>query len=203
MRTLEKTISLLVLSIMLFFPCVVVAQDPSPQESVKKLLDAISNIKAGDSVSPEQKEINRKFSDQAIVYLDLKDVSRQTLGKYWKERSQKEQEDFVTLLSQLFKRIAFPNSAKFFADLKSSYGQTQMDKNTAVVPLKVLHKNEGEISIDFKLQMSDGKWRVYDVLLDEVSMRNNLKSQFYKVLEKDDFQELVRRMKEKIEKGDS
>ena len=64
------------------------------------------------------------------------------------------------------------------------------------------HKNEGEVSIDFKLQLGEGKWRVYDVILDEVSMRNNLKSQFYKVLEKDYFPELVRRMKEKIEKGE-
>ena len=106
-------------------------------------------------------------------------------------------------MSQLFKKIAFPNSAKFFADLKSSYGETKIDRNQAVVPLKVLHKNEGEISIDFKLQISDGKWRVYDVILDEVSMRNNLKSQFYKVLEKDDFSELVRRIREKIEKGEN
>ena len=201
MRPLEKTISFFALFLLLFSG-MALAQDPSPQESVKKLLDTIANIKVGDNVSAEQKEKNQKYGDQAIVFLDLKDVSKQTLGKYWKDRTPKEQEDFVVLLGQLFKRIAFPNSAKFFADLKSSYGETRIDKTQAVVPLKVLHKNEGEISIDFKLQLSEGKWRVYDVILDEVSMRNNLKSQFHKTLETDGFPDLVRRMKEKIEKGE-
>lgn len=200
MRALEKMIGFLALFLLLFSEAL--AQDLSPQESVKKLLDTIANIKVGDAISAEQKEKNKKSADQAIVFLDLKDVSKQTLGKYWKDRAPKEQEEFVALLGQVFKTIAFPNSAKFFADLKSNYGETKIDKTQAVVPLKVLHKNEGEISIDFKLQLSDGKWRVYDVILDDVSMRNNLKSQFYKVLEKDDFQELVRRLKDKIEKGE-
>ncbi|MBI4382521.1 MAG: ABC transporter substrate-binding protein, partial [Nitrospinae bacterium] len=50
---------------------------------------------------------------------------------------------------------------------------------------------------------SDGKWRVYDVVLDGVSMRNNLKSQFYKVIEQNNFAELVRRMKDKLDKASS
>lgn len=198
MRTLQKTISFLALFLLLSSGAN--AQDLSPQESIKKLLDLISHIKVGDNIAVEQKESNQKYSDQAIIFLDLKDISKQTLGKYWKDRSPKEQEDFVALLSQLLKKTAFPSSAKFFADLKSTYGETKIDKAQAVVPLKVLHKNEGEINIDFKLQLADGKWRVYDVILDDVSMRNNLKSQFYKVLEKDPFPELVRRMKEKVEK---
>lgn len=200
MRVLEKTIALF--AFLLLLSGTTAAEELSPRESVRKLLDTIGKIKIGDNISAEQKESNQKHSDHAIVFLDLKDVSKQTLGKYWKDRTPKEQEDFVVLLGQLFKRIAFPNSAKFFADLKTNYGDTKIDKTQAVVPLKVLHKNEGEIGIDFKLLLGEGKWRVYDVILDDVSMRNNLKSQFYKVLEKDDFQELVRRMKEKIEKGE-
>lgn len=202
MHTLEKTIGLLVLLTLMLFSGPAIALEASPQENVKTLLGIISKIKTGDTVSPEQKESNRKSCDQAIVFLDLKDVSRQTLGKYWKDRTPKEQEDFVLLLSDLFKKIAFPNSAKFFADLKTVYGETRITKDQAVVPVKVLHKSEGEISIDFKLQLGEGKWRIYDVILDDVSMRNNLKSQFHKILEKEEYQGLVNRMKEKIQNGE-
>ena len=203
MRTLEKTASLLVLFILILFSSFAVAQETPPQENVKTLLGIIGKIKIGDGISAEQKESNRKHSDQGIVYLDLKDVSLQTLGKHWKERSPKEQEEFVAMLGELFKKIAFPNSAKFFADFKLVYGETAINKDKAVVPVKVLHKSEGEIGIDFKLQLGEGKWRIYDVILDEVSMRNNLKSQFHKVLEKEDFRGLINRMKEKIEKGEN
>jgi phospholipid transport system substrate-binding protein len=50
--------------------------------------------------------------------------------------------------------------------------------------------------------LGEGKWRIYDVILDDVSMRNNLKSQFHKILEKEEYSGLVSRMKEKIKNGE-
>ncbi|MBI4382457.1 MAG: ABC transporter substrate-binding protein, partial [Nitrospinae bacterium] len=197
MTLLRKSV-LPFLALVLFYAPAFAADNPSPQDAVKRLLDTIGKIKTGDGLSAEEKASNQKYGDLAITFLDLKDVSQQTLGKYWKDRTKGEQEDFVQLLSQLFKKVAFPNSARFFADLKSIYGESQVDKNRAVVPMKVVHEKEGEVGIDFKLDSSDGKWRVYDVVLDGVSMRNNLKSQFYKVIEQNNFAELVRRMKDKL-----
>ena len=67
-----------------------------------------------------------------------------------------------------------------------------------VVPLTVMHEKEGEVDIDFRLKQSEEGWQVVDVILDGVSMRNNLRSQFYKILKKKDFKELVRRMGKKL-----
>ena len=67
-----------------------------------------------------------------------------------------------------------------------------------VVPLTVVHEKEGEVDIDFSLKQVEAGWQVVDVILDGVSMRNNLRSQFYKILKKNDFKELVRRMKKKL-----
>ena len=67
-----------------------------------------------------------------------------------------------------------------------------------VVPLTVVHEKEGEVDIDFSLKHTETGWQVVDVILDGVSMRNNLRSQFYKILKKNDFKELVRRMKKKL-----
>ena len=72
MRPLEKTISILVLFAGLIFFGSADAQDLSPQDSVKKLLDTIAKIKIGGNISAEQKDSNQKHSDQAIVFLDLK-----------------------------------------------------------------------------------------------------------------------------------
>jgi phospholipid transport system substrate-binding protein len=67
-----------------------------------------------------------------------------------------------------------------------------------VVPLTVIHEKEGEVDIDFWLKQSSKNWLVVDVILDGISMRNNLRSQFYKILKKNDFDELVRRMEKKL-----
>ena len=67
-----------------------------------------------------------------------------------------------------------------------------------IVPLIVVHEKEGEVDIDFSLKQTEVGWQVVDVILDGVSMRNNLRSQFYKILKKNDFKELVRRMNKKL-----
>lgn len=170
----------------------------SPRKSVEALLHAIQQIRTGDPLTAEQKQANKEHSDRALGYLNVAEVSRKSLGKYWKKRSPKEQEDFSKLLGGLFVHVAFPNSGKFFSDLKIVYGQTINKDKKAVVPVTVVHQKEGEVSIDFHMVRNDKKWTVVDVLLDEVSMRNNLRSQFYKVLAKNQFEELVRRMAKKL-----
>lgn len=177
------------------------AEDLSPQGTVKSLLDAIKNIKAGDNPSAEQKEINRGYSNAAISLMDMNGVSRKSLGKHWKNRTPEEQREFVTVLGDLFRKIAFPNSAKFFSDLKMIYGNSEIKKNRARVPLTVVHKDEGEIVIDFVLHKAANKWLIIEVILDDVSMRNNLRSQFYKVIKKNSYRELVRRMVKKLKKA--
>jgi ABC-type transporter MlaC component len=79
------------------------------------------------------------------------------------------------------------------------YGKTRIKKSKALVPLTVVHQEEGEIAIDFHLYKNGGGWQVTDVDLDEISMRNNLRSQFYKIIDKNDYQDLVRRMEAKLQ----
>jgi ABC-type transporter MlaC component len=107
---------------------------------------------------------------------------------------------FIDLLSRMFIKEAFPNSGKFFSALKLIYGQPTINKSKANVPLTVVHEKEGEINIDFHLQKYRDQWQVVDVDLDEISMRNNMRSQLYKVISKNNYQELVRRIKKKLTK---
>ncbi len=79
-----------------------------------------------------------------------------------------------------------------------SYAPTERDGASATVPLTVQHLEEGEVGIDFVLEQNSARWRVVDVILDGVSMRNNLRAQFYKVIKKKDYPELLRRMQKKL-----
>ena len=98
----------------------------------------------------------------------------------------------------MFIHVAFPNSGKFFTDLDLVFAESEIEKTKAFVPMSVAHKNEGEIEIDFFLQQNSDAWKVVDVHMDGVSMRNNLRSQFYKIIAKENFAELVRRMEKKL-----
>ena len=140
-------------------------------------------------MSEVEKAANQKHSNIALGILKVPEISRKALGKYWSKHSVEEQKIFEGLLADLFVHVAFPSSAKFFANLDLVYGKPKSKKDMMVVPLTVVHEKEGEVDIDFRMKKASENWRVVDVILDGVSMRNNLRSQFYKILKKNDFLE--------------
>ncbi|PIQ95809.1 MAG: hypothetical protein COV67_12820 [Nitrospinae bacterium CG11_big_fil_rev_8_21_14_0_20_56_8] len=177
------------------------ASQPDPKETVEQLLAAIKQIQKAGRASPEIRNRNQKYSGEALTKLDIRMISEQSLGKYWPQRSEMERKQFVDLLSELFVYVAFPNSGHFFGDLMIRYGKVQREANQALVPVTVVHPDEGEIGIDFHLLDHGAGWKVVDVDLDQVSMRNNLRTQFYKVLSKEGYPDLIRRMTEKLDKA--
>lgn len=170
----------------------------APKATIQQLLKSIQQMHDKKPLTPEQQQANDKISRQALAHLDVRQVSQKTLGKYWKARSTKEQDEFVQLLGDIFRYVAFPNSSKFFGEMSISYAPTERDGASATVPLTVQHPEEGEVEIDFVLEQNSARWRVVDVVLDGVSMRNNLRTQFYKVIKKNDYSELFRRMQKKL-----
>ena len=161
-------------------------EQKSPEASVKRLLNEIKQIVEGNGLSDVKKAANKKHSDIAVSILEVSDISQKALGKYWKKHSAEQQDQFQKLLGDLFVHVAFPSSAKFFASLDLMYGKSKSKKGMTVVPITVIHEKEGEVDIDFKMKQFAKNWLVVDVILDGVSMRNNLRSQFYKILKKND-----------------
>ena len=177
------------------------SEQKSPEASVKTLLNEIKQIVKGNGLSDVKKAANKKHSDSALSILEIPEISEKALGKYWKKYSAEQQEQFQNLLGDLFVHVAFPSSAKFFTSLELMYGKSKSKKDMTLVPITVIHEKEGEVDIDFKMKQFAKNWSVVDVILDGVSMRNNLRSQFYKILKKNDFNELIRRMKKKLKKA--
>ena len=179
------------------------SEEKRPKTAVKILLNEIKQIVEGNGLSGVKKAANKKHSDIAVSILKVPEISQKALGKYWKKHSAEQQDQFQKLLEDLFVHVAFPSSAKFFANLDLMYGKAKSKKDMIVVPITVVHEKEGEVDIDFKMKQFTKNWLVVDVILDGVSMRNNLRSQFYKILKKNDFNELIRRMKKQLKEAQS
>jgi phospholipid transport system substrate-binding protein len=202
MRFLKISIFHVILILILLTPqLLMAASSEAPQKAIASLLAEIKQIKKGDDLSKAQRQANQEHADRALTFLDIGEVSKKALGKHWKKISEKEQRDFTQLLGQLFIHVAFPNSGKFFASLKIEYGETLIEENKSVVPISVTHEKEGEVGIEFHMIEKNKHWLVTDVLLDDVSMRNNLRSQFYKIIAKKKFADLMKRMNKKLKES--
>ncbi len=181
--------AIFVLIVALIIPGLIWAESKGPQASVELLLSEIRQINLGET---------EKHSQLALSMLNVSEISKKALGKYWAKRSNSEREKFQVLLGEMFVHVAFPSSAKFFAELALVYGKTNKKNQKVVVPLTVVHKKEGEVGIDFHMIQAAGKWQVVDVVLDGASMRNNLRSKFYKTIKKKGFDKLILIMEKKL-----
>ena len=152
MLSRKNWIFLTVFILALFELSPVIAKEASPRNTVEILLNSITNLKTGKPLTPEEVKENDILSYRALALLNIREISRKALGKYWKKRSLTEQKVFIDLLRRMFIKEAFPNSGKFFSALKLIYSQTTIKESKANVPLTVVHEKEGEINIDFHLQ---------------------------------------------------
>jgi phospholipid transport system substrate-binding protein len=198
MNSHNKLFFLVVFILSVFGSSSVIAEEVSPRGTVEILINSISSLETGIQLSPEEIKKNDLLSYNALDRLNIREISRKALGKYWKKLSLTEKKIFIDLLSRMFIKEAFPNSGKFFSTIKLIYGQTNINELKANVPLSVVHEKEGEINIDFHLYKYSNQWQVVDVALDGISMRNNLRSKLYKIISKNNYQELVRRLEQKL-----
>ena len=192
------------LLILLMLPGLLFAGEEKPMVVVKELLTTISMVKdeSMTKLTPEERKNNKKLTEKANSLIDIPMLGPKTLGSHWKKRTPEEKEIFLSILTKLFKKVAYPKSAKFFVDLKITYNNEMIKKGKAEVRTSMEHESEGLIEIDYKLHKINDKWLIYDVVLDEVSLVTNLKTQFHKIIKEESFNELISRMQKRLEKAD-
>jgi phospholipid transport system substrate-binding protein len=73
------------------------------------------------------------------------------------------------------------------------------ENGRAEVATLVVHPEEGEVEVGYCLVLQDGRWLIEDILLDGVSLRLDLRSQAQKILREESYEELKRRLREKLD----
>ena len=183
-------------------PDITFAKGKNPRGVVSELLETISVIKdeSTTKLTPEERKNNKKFKQIANSLIDIPSLGPKTLGTHWKKRTRKEKDEFISILTELFGKVAYPKSAKFFVDLKIKYKNEVIKKDKAKVSTSMEHESEGLIGIDYKLRKVNKKWLIYDVILDDVSLVTNLRTKFHEVVRKYSFEELIGKMSRRLKK---
>lgn len=172
-----------------------------PVHTVNHLVASISGNSHLPETGDKRPVVMAVKTADTLALIDLPGVSEETLGKHWKQLNPTERDEFMTLFAQLLVRIAFPQSAAFFRNLKMTVTNERIRGHQAIVNTYVEHAIEGKIDIDYHLMRHDKGWLVYDVQLDGVSLSRNLRAQFQQIIRQDSYAELLRRMREKLEQA--
>jgi phospholipid transport system substrate-binding protein len=192
-----RTLSTVGLSILLLVQPVWVAAGV-PGDQVRQTTDKLLAILKDPQLKGESKKNERRDKLKELIYqrFDFTEMAKRSLGSEWPRRSPEEQKEFVKLFTDLLER-AYLDQLESYSGEKIQYLKEREDDNYAQVETKIIDKKGQEFSVNYRLHNRNGDWKVYDVVIEEISLVNNYRAQFKRALAKSPYENLVNRMKEK------
>lgn len=169
-----------------------------PTDQIKTTVDRALLVLKDPRFKAAAKTKERRAQLRQILFgrFDFTEMARRALGANWRRRTPQEQEEFVRLFTELLER-AYADTIESYTDERIIYVGEKQDGEYAEVNSKILTSKGQEFTIDYKTHVVGGEWRVYDVVVENISMVNNFRSQFNRVINNSSYEELVRRLKEK------
>ena len=179
--------------------------DASAMAELKKSNDQLDKLlrKKYPNWSPEagaQKAAVRKLVGG---FLDYRELARRSLAKHWDGLSAAQRREFVNTLRDLVERSYLkqvtgdPNYSIKYQKEEKNEGEAKVEATLATVS----RGKKVNIALEYLLVYKD-RWLVYDVITDEQSMLENYRAEFNKIINKDGFDALLKRMKKKLEEKD-
>jgi phospholipid transport system substrate-binding protein len=160
-------------------------------DQVLKILED-PNLQGPDKQAERQDRL-QKVSDRAF---DWQEMARRALAVHWRERTPQQQQEFVGLFRDLVERTYWGRLETATQEKQDiQYVGEQVDGSRAVVKTNVLTKRNQQVPIEYRLHKTDGRWQIYDVLVEGISLVNNYRSQFNRIISSSSFNELVQKMK--------
>ena len=174
------------------------AQAGEPLEVVRVAVDKAVQILKDPKLQSQDKKKERvdRLREALNPIFDYEEMAKRALGSHWRRRTPVEQEEFVKLFRDFLERI-YSDKIDLYGGEKVRFGREMIDKDFAQVESAVIKPNGEEIAVSYKLRQMNGQWKVYDVVVENISIVNNYRSQFDRVISSSSYEELVKRLQEK------
>jgi len=169
-------------------------------EAMKHTIDEVlTTIQDKELKQPGRAEERRHRLEQIVgARFDYQEMSRRSLGAHWNTLSDKDKQEFVGLFQTLLTN-SYADKIESYSGEGVKYINERTENDYAEVRTKVL-TGKVEIPLDYRLLNKGGDWRVYDVVVDGVSLVNNYRGQFSKILRSSTYADLVDQLRKKSDK---
>jgi phospholipid transport system substrate-binding protein len=163
---------------------------------VRETVDQVLKIGNNESL-PEP--VRRARIKQVIVKrFGFEEMARQCLGRHWNDRSPAERTEFVKLFTDLLERTYINDIEAYKAGSEILYGAERVEDDQVEVPSTVLTEARDRIPVNYRLLKTGQGWQVYDLVIDGVSLVQNYRSQFGRIIEQQGYATLLKRIRAKV-----
>jgi phospholipid transport system substrate-binding protein len=176
------------------------ARAGAPTDQVKSGTDQVLKIiqdpaLKGADKTPVRRQQLRTVVDQVF---DWQETGKRALGRHWQPLTPEQRQQFSSLFADLVER-SYVGKIELYSGEKIIYAGDTIEGDQATVKTKLITKSQTEIPIDYRMQKEGDRWRVYDVLIEGVSLVGNYRTQFNRVIQQTGYDDLVKKMKTKQE----
>ncbi len=148
-------------------------------------------LQGPDRVAERQKAL-REITDPMF---DWAEMARRALGRHWQTRTDPERQEFVPLFRNLLERTYATRIERYNGE-QITYTGESIEGEQATVRTKILDRTNRELPIDYRMVRGpDGRWLIYDVLIEGVSLVANYRSQFDQIIRTASYERLVEKLK--------
>lgn len=194
-----KVVAQICLAVLLLLSPVLTQAAETPLVTVQSAVNrvmAILNDKALQGEAGAAAKVEKIWGIVDGVF-DYQKLSQQALGKNWRTITPEEREEFTRLFSRFLGQVYITKISSFSDNTVNFAGEVALSDTVSEVRTKV-KTAQNEIPIAYRLTLKDGEWKVYDVIVEGVSLLNNYRSQFRDILAKKSMQSLLAQLREKV-----
>jgi phospholipid transport system substrate-binding protein len=190
-------LSIIGLAVLLILPLRVYAADAKTtvETQINKMLARMQEPSFKEQSHDAKLADIRKIINEIFDYQEL---SERTLGRDWKKFKPEQQTEFVDLFSKLLENV-YADRILAYTSEKIEYGKvTELRKDQAEVESYIITTDNKKVPLFYRLIQKDGNWRVYDVVIEGVSMIKNYRGQFREMLTNKTPEDLLQILREKV-----
>ena len=178
------------------------ANNDDPLVQLQKSTDEILMVLQSEELKTPEKKVERKQLILQIInrMFDFRGMARSSLGPNWNSLTIEEQDIFVGLFISLIEQ-RYIGKIDSFNDQKVIYKEQRVKNDKARVYTAIIDKDL-EIPIDYSLQLSQGRWLIKDLKIENVSLVANYRRDFNSIIRKEQFAGLVEKITKQLEKAE-
>ena len=167
-----------------------------PTEELRQYTDRLLQVLQSPGLSSAAKRA--AVRDLALEVFDVTEAAKRSLGPHWQKRTPAEQQEFVKLFRDLLEQTYVARIDEYGGERIRFVGE-QIDGDTAIVRARIVTKNGTEVPVESRMLQKSNHWYIYDIVVENVSLIANYRSQFDRIIRTSSYEELVKRLKARLE----
>ena len=167
-----------------------------PTDTIREYTAAVQKVLEDPALKAEERRHERRAAVRKLAAeaFDVQETARRALGTHWQQRSPAEREEFVQLFADLMERT-YISKIDLYGGERLRFTEEKIDGDSAVVRARLVTRQGTEVPLEGRLHKRGERWLIYDVVIENISLIANYRSQFDRIIRTSSYADLVKRLR--------